>query len=415
MRRRVASTAAIVSLVCCLIFTLIYHQAVHDSLRADQVSDLLRLCRVSAEYVDAAALYASGDIDFREIIKVNSDFNIGAAVYDSEQNELVITPRYSLVGALSDQEDYVQALTEGYGTAITGPAGAKMIHVSVLTESGLLVRMNERVNEGAIITGSRARFMFLVALCTLLLCYVSVYLLSRKNDRFTDSTKYLLDAFAEGRFDARLKGVHGHHAHVAEVINSYADRIQKQVGRQSARNQAVSALMNQMQNGVLAVNASLEVMLMTPVARQLFGVHEPPEGKPVADICPEANLDHIFRESIGQPGVYTQELAVREGRTGRSVTPVKLYISPILQDGRSIGSVALVEDETEIRRLEQARNNFTANVSHELKTPLTSIRGFVETLLDGAIDQPEMARKVLTIIMMEANRLTRLVNDILSI
>ena len=75
----------------------------------------------------------------------------------------------------------------------------------------------------------------------------------------------------------------------------------------------------------------------------------------------------------------------------------------------------MIEDITELRRLEQMRTDFTANVSHELKTPLTSIRGFVETLLDGAIDNPEMARKFLNIIMMEANRLTRLVNDILSI
>ena len=202
---------------------------------------------------------------------------------------------------------------------------------------------------------------------------------------------------------------------MAQTINSYAERIQKQVGRQSARNQAISAVMNQMQNGILAVNADLNVMLMTPVARQLFGVHEPPEGKAVADICPDANLETIFRESIGQPGVYTREIAIHEGKTGRSTTPVKLYISPILQDGQYVASVALLEDETEIRRLEQVRNDFTANVSHELKTPLTSIRGFVETLLDGALEQPEMARKFLNIIMMETNRLTRLVNDILSI
>ena len=61
------------------------------------------------------------------------------------------------------------------------------------------------------------------------------------------------------------------------------------------------------------------------------------------------------------------------------------------------------------------RTDFVANVSHELKTPLTSIKGFVETLLDGAINNPPMAEKFLKIIMLEAERLTRLINDILSI
>jgi len=80
-----------------------------------------------------------------------------------------------------------------------------------------------------------------------------------------------------------------------------------------------------------------------------------------------------------------------------------------------VGALAIVEDITELRRLEQVRTDFAANVSHELKTPLTSIRGFVETLQAGAIDNPEMAHKFLNIIMMETERLTRLINDILSI
>ena len=83
-------------------------------------------------------------------------------------------------------------------------------------------------------------------------------------------------------------------------------------------------------------------------------------------------------------------------------------------DGKVVGALAMIEDITEIRRLEQARTDFAANVSHELKTPLTSIRGFVETLEAGAIDNPPMAHKFLRIIMLETERLTRLINDILS-
>ena len=100
---------------------------------------------------------------------------------------------------------------------------------------------------------------------------------------------------------------------------------------------------------------------------------------------------------------------------GRNRRPLRLYVSPMKQDDVVVGAVALVEDITELRRLEQVRTDFAANVSHELKTPLTSIKGFVETLQAGAINQPEMAQKFLNIIMMEADRLTRLINDILSI
>jgi len=94
---------------------------------------------------------------------------------------------------------------------------------------------------------------------------------------------------------------------------------------------------------------------------------------------------------------------------------LRLYVSVMRQDGKVVGALALVEDITKLRMLEQVRTDFAANVSHELKTPLTSIKGFVETLMDGAIHKPEMAEKFLRIIMLEADRLTRLINDILSI
>ena len=173
--------------------------------------------------------------------------------------------------------------------------------------------------------------------------------------------------------------------------------------------------MNQMQNGLLAVNSDYEIILMTSVAKTRLGIHEPCEGKKIGEISKDVNLEPLFSEAMTQDGVYTGEIAVREGTTGRSRTPLRLYISPMKRDGQIVGAVAMIEDITELRKLEQMRTDFTANVSHELKTPLTSIRGFVETLQAGAINNPEMAQKFLNIIMMEANRLTRLVNDILSI
>ena len=132
--------------------------------------------------------------------------------------------------------------------------------------------------------------------------------------------------------------------------------------------------------------------------------------KPLKDV----KLEGVLSEAMRQGGVYTNEVAARTAM-GRGHRPLRLYVSPMRKENRVVGALAMIEDITELRRLEQVRTDFAANVSHELKTPLTSIRGFVETLLDGAIDNPEMARKFLNIIMLESERLTRLINDILSI
>jgi two-component system phosphate regulon sensor histidine kinase PhoR len=84
-------------------------------------------------------------------------------------------------------------------------------------------------------------------------------------------------------------------------------------------------------------------------------------------------------------------------------------------DGRAIGAVVVLNDVTDFRRLEDIRRDFVANVSHELKTPVTSIKGFVETLLDGAMRDAGDAERFLRIIARQADRLHAIIEDLLSL
>jgi two-component system phosphate regulon sensor histidine kinase PhoR len=86
-----------------------------------------------------------------------------------------------------------------------------------------------------------------------------------------------------------------------------------------------------------------------------------------------------------------------------------------LAAGGETGAVIVLRDMTRMRRLEDVRRDFVANVSHELKTPVTSIKGFVETLLDGAIQEPEQARRFLEIIAKHTDRLNAIIEDLLSL
>lgn len=91
-------------------------------------------------------------------------------------------------------------------------------------------------------------------------------------------------------------------------------------------------------------------------------------------------------------------------------------VSPILsKTGNITGVIVLLHDITEIRRLENVRSEFVANVSHELKTPVTALKGFAETLLDGAMYDEALLKKFLTIIKEESDRLHRLIMDILEL
>ena len=234
-----------------------------------------------------------------------------------------------------------------------------------------------------------------------------------RRERRVNQVMAALDRFSDGNFDARVEGFSESDPQAAEY-NAIIARIQDRIFRQKNRNHVLSQVMSQMQNGIIAVDAHMNVIFITSVAKKLLGIVGNPEFKNVNDVSKDVKLDEVFTEAMRQGGVYTNEVAARTA-VGRGHRPLRLYVSPMRQDDRVVGALAIVEDITELRRLEQVRTDFAANVSHELKTPLTSIRGFVETLQAGAIDNPEMAHKFLNIIQMETERLTRLINDILSI
>ena len=415
MRRWVAFIAASVMLIASIAFSVIYVRAAYNNLAASDMDDLLRICRVSADYLDTAAFSTFDGEDGARLDALASKLNVGLSVIDADGVARYDSRKLNDIQHLAEGDDLEEAELNGVGTDVRDYLKARTIFVAVRSDGGLIVRMwRPAPHAWAVMEGYRGR-MILMAILLTAICFTAVSLLVRESDKLVRGAQQVLDAFGEGRFDERIENIYGRNARWARKINASAARISETLARRNSRNQALSVVMNQMQNGMLAVNSALQVILMTPVAKTLLGVHEQAEGLPVSALNKDVNLEPIFREAMGQPGVYTSEIAVREGRTGRGHTPLRLYISPMKRDGEVVGAMAMIEDITELRRLEQMRTDFTANVSHELKTPLTSIRGFVETLLDGAIDNPEMARKFLNIIMMEANRLTRLVNDILSI
>ena len=291
--------------------------------------------------------------------------------------------------------------------------GKEAIYAIYQFEDGAFLLLSRvRTTGAAIFFGSKFIVAFVVVLLALVV-YLLVVLraLHRKEELLTQITA-TLDAFSEGKYDSRIEGM-GDDQDV-QMFNAIVGRIQDRVLRQASRNHALSVVMNQMQNGIIAVDGNLKVMLVTPVAKKLLGIIGNTEGRFVSEASKDVRLDDVFNEAMRQGGVYTNEVAARTAM-GRGHRPLRLYVSPMRNDGQVVGALAMVEDITEIRRLEQVRTDFAANVSHELKTPLTSIRGFVETLENGAIDNPEMAHKFLRIIMLETERLTRLINDILSI
>ena len=135
------------------------------------------------------------------------------------------------------------------------------------------------------------------------------------------------------------------------------------------------------------------------------------EGRPVVEVIPNADLLNFVEQVRTVNAPITSELIVGSVRTRSFAVTATL----IRSNDTTSGSVIVLHDISELRRLERARRDFAANVSHEFKTPLTAIQGFADTLLSGALEDAEHSRKFVEIIRENAVRLGRLTDDLLKL
>ncbi len=153
-------------------------------------------------------------------------------------------------------------------------------------------------------------------------------------------------------------------------------------------------ILNNLADAVLAADSAGEIILSNPAASALL------------EITPQT-LHQAIRRTLDGEQPYAVEVAARN-------QVIELLTTPLQdEDGRVSGVVAVGHDVTAYRQLDRLRTNFVSDVSHELRTPLTAIKGFVETLQDGAVDDPSVRDRFLGTIATETERLIRLTNDLL--
>jgi two-component system phosphate regulon sensor histidine kinase PhoR len=196
-------------------------------------------------------------------------------------------------------------------------------------------------------------------------------------------------------------------ARLAESFNRMADRLREMVATLEAERTRLETILASMSDGVVAVDRHGALLLVNRAAADLLAAGR--------------GAGHG-----GQPGPRLRAMLAEAATRGQPVTGelppaevgdrlVEVHCAPLPGDGGPGGAVAVLRDVTALRRLERLRRELTANVSHELRTPLTSIKGFAETLLGGAMRDEATARRFLEIIDKEADRLVKLVDDLLDL
>jgi two-component system phosphate regulon sensor histidine kinase PhoR len=217
----------------------------------------------------------------------------------------------------------------------------------------------------------------------------------------------------DGRLAARLPGTwRGELRPIADSLNEMAAAHETLLRGSEARSARLQAVIEAMEEAVLVVDGAERVLLANPRLRELVspsGGEPAPEGRALLEVVRQTEVVDGLRAALRQGEIQEREAAI--GLSGER--RVRFHVAPFAQPDGSPGAVAVFHDVTELRRVEAIRRDFVANASHELKTPLTSIRGYAERLSDMKL--PEAAVPAVDAIVSNAKRLGALVEDLLEL
>jgi two-component system phosphate regulon sensor histidine kinase PhoR len=195
--------------------------------------------------------------------------------------------------------------------------------------------------------------------------------------------------------------------YLARMLNEMADRIEGQVQTLADEQHRLDTILRGMGEGVMVLDSQGVITLVNPAFRRQFGLSGPVEGRPLAEVCRHPDLLEALEEHQQSGAEVVREVHLQLPELVLSTHWVPL--------GDQQGAVAVFHDISDLKRIEAVRRDFVANASHELRTPVAVIKGYAETLLDGGLQDAERCRQFVQIIASHAERLTNLINDILTL
>ncbi len=200
------------------------------------------------------------------------------------------------------------------------------------------------------------------------------------------------------------------------AISSLVRQITELKSRAEVERSNLSAILESINEGVFLLDNERHITLVNESALRIFSIESSPTGRALVEVLRSPQIEMLVKQAIIEKSRKSREiLHETRSREGYSKRHLAVSVAPVKGEGVSPSTVVVVHDVTEIRRLEAIRKEFIVNVSHEIRTPLAIINGFLETLLEGAVDDPELAKSFLETMSRHGNRLNLLIEDLLTI
>ena len=319
----------------------------------------------------------------------------------------------------ADRSEVKQAALTGWGEALrpSESVGVTMLYEAKRFADGMVGRASMNVSSiDSLVLNSAGGFLAaaLVALVVaLLMASRMARMVLRPLNVVGDALQGVLDGNQDREALTRYEG-DDEVRPLLRYIDKLVERLGDHINQIRAERDKVSLILECMDEGLILLDEAGSVLALNRAAKRLFGVGEDSDGSSVLLLTRSRALRQALQtvRADKTPVVLDiEDLAFGE----RSL---RMFLSPVSgrqYEGESVGCSILISDVTDLKRAEGIRSEFTANVSHELKTPLTSIKGFTDMLSTGMVKDPEDQKRFFSMIGVEVDRLIELINDILKL
>lgn len=310
--------------------------------------------------------------------------------------------------------------TLGYAQRFSATLGHRMLYVAVPIgdpSGGVLGIMRVSIATSAIdstLTHFKGRIAFggvVIAVLASMVCLV----ISRRISRPIETLRQGAERFARGELAHQLHPPATLElASLAEALNRMARDLEGRIQTVVRQRNESQAVLSSMSEGVLALDPEERVLHANQTAMEMFDTPaDRITGRSIQELVRNHDLHGMVRKTLNE-GLRTEgDITIYRQQ---NCLVLHTHCTPLLDPkGERMGALLVMNDVTQLRRLESMRRDFAANVSHEMKTPLTAIQGFVETLYHGNVENPEEVHRFLGIIHKHTNRLSAVIDDLMKL
>ncbi len=417
MKRRIFISFTLLIIILMAVFVFFINRSLSETIRQQYVihfQNELNLLVYLLDDVDESdtqlAKYAT-DLKRFDNTRLTLIDPRGRVIYDSFEQALTMDNHLN--------RPEIKQLLKGanYGVAIrhSNTLGESFIYVTKRVkrrDDYLFLRISAPLTELSQLNRNNIKLAVLFAIIagamTLLIAWIA-------SERITKPIKALIrstDLIARGEYSADiLVESDAEMAHLANAYNVMRSNLASTMSDLTTRNAELNAMLNSMVSGIIALDLKQEILLINQKCTEILEIPSDliKVSSSIYKLVDNQQIIDLIKAACSADDTFSQQI-----HYNTSDKVLRVYAQPIKTEGDILmGTMIVFEDITAIQRLERVRSEFVSNVTHELKTPLTSILGFVDTLKSGAINNANKAERFLTIIESEATRLNRLISDIL--